>query len=1276
MSRQEFLGTALSTGLLSAGAIAKAVAASLRSVPALKVAPGATPPPMTLGLLIKSARRAEEAISQVHDLGLTTCFRSLGDYVGHFSNKLADELQELLHRYGVTPTAAEVVGPGKLTWNFIGGPATIGIAPRATRMQRMDALKQTSDFAKLLGIQNVQTHGGFVPESPDDPLYDGSALAIRTLRDGHVSRIGRIFRPLFLFRLTRLLRIAVVTGVILGNTLVVARTYAQATTGDVVGTVMDASGLVVSQATVVLTNLDTQEQRTVITDDSGQYTFSLLKANRYAIMVTHAGFKKSTIDSFSLAAGDRARENSSLQAGSEDQVVEVEAHAPTLQSDSSVVSTTITEKATQDLPLNGRNYINLVQVVPGATEGLNNGLASGNRPDDRRQTSSVSINGQADVINNQLIDGMDNNERVIGSIGVRPSVESIQEVSVQTNTFTAEVGRSAGAIINVITKSGTNGFHGSAYEFFRNTVLDANPYKFGATIPRPQWNQNQFGGSLGGPLQRDKTFFYGDYEGFRLVRGQNPTQTTVPTAFERANPGKFTDNPAIPAGKQVVSPAVFDKVGLQYFNLFPAPTSAALNNNYTVAPSYMQNATTVDSRVDRRFNNSDLFFARYTYNAVSTTIGGLFPTVTAGGLPVSPGGNQGSYPGAAFSNAHQAQLDYIHTFTPNTLLELKAGYTLLHTAQNPIGFGQGVNTAFGQPNINISDRTLELAPVTISQGANLGFHPPIIYLENTWQYLGTLNWNHRKHNFKFGAGIIRRQDTSTQTDSAAGTWTFNTFSDLLTGTFTNASRNAILITPHNRSWEPHAFVQDDWHIASNLTLNLGIRWDYYQPYTETRNQLSNFDIDTGTIVVAGTSGVNKYGNVRPDYTNIAPRIGFAYTVMPSTVVRGGFGMTYAPENLTSGSALVNQPFTGSYGPCSTVLVVGTSTGCDPAYAHFAAGLPLPTPRSATNPAGSVSAALDSHFKSTYLEQFNLTAEREFGATVVSLTYVGELGRRMAYYLPDANTFAANMGIAGGAGLRLYAATSPNVTSVPLFTSKGNGSYNGLQFVAKRRLTKGLDLSFNYTFAHGLDDSEAISNDGGDGFGSVPSQVSALEYGNSNLDVKHRFSGTFNYALPFGSSLTGFEGILAKGWQTNGLVSWNTGLPFSITNLNNLGGTRPGTTNSDRPNQVAGLKVSHPSVTQWFNTAAFQAQVAGTVGNEHRDQVRGPGLQRVDLSIFKTIPLTERFNFEFRTEAFNVLNTAQFAFPNAQLGNAAIGTITSTANAYNPRVVQFAGKLRF
>ncbi|WP_128915408.1 TonB-dependent receptor [Granulicella sibirica] len=1053
--------------------------------------------------------------------------------------------------------------------------------------------------------------------------------------------------------------------------------YAQNTTADVVGTATDVSGAVIAGASVVLTDVDTQEKRTLVTNDAGQYAFTLLKPSHYSLTITSQGFKTATIASFNLSAGDRAREDAHLVIGGQDQVVEVEAQAPALQSDSSVMSNTVTETATQELPLNGRNFYNLVQITAGATEGLNNGLASGNRPDDRRLTSSVSVNGQADVINNQLIDGMDNNERVIGSIGVRPAVDAIQEVNIQTNTFTAESGRSAGAIINVITKSGTNQLHGTLYEFFRNTVLNANPYKFGQAIPKPAYRQNQYGGSIGGPILKDRTFFFGDYEGFRLSRSLNPTQTTVPTAFERASPGNFTDNPAL---NTTVTPT--DKAGLAYFNLFPLPTSTAFTNNYTATPSNTQVGDTVDGRVDHRFSTTDFGFIRYTFNRLITNVGGLFPTVTSAGLSISPGGNLSSYAGPAKSLAHQVQFNYIHTFTPNLLLELKAGYTFLNNLQNPLNFGTAPNTAFGQQNINFSSRTNELSPVTISQGATLGGHPPIVYLENTWQYVGAVSWTHGKQTIKLGGGVIRRQDTTTQTDSASGSWTIANFTTLLTGTYTSLSRTDILFQPHNRTWEPHAYVQDDWHVAQNLTLNLGIRYDLYTPYTDTNNILSNFDTDQGKLVVAGSTA-DGHGNVRVDYSNIAPRVGFALTPMPKTVIRGGFGMSFAPENLTSGSALVNQPFNSTIGPCST------TSPCDPSHVHFGDGLPVPVANSATNPTGAVAAALDTHFKSTYIEQFNLTVEREFGGNVATLSYVGELGRRLAYYLPDVNPAipnsqsfvnpsAATLAVStfNYNTLRAFYGTSPGITQVPYFTSKGISSYNALQAVLKRRLTKGLDFAVTYTYAHNLDDAETISNDGGDGFGSVPSLVPQLEYGNANLDVRHRGTGAFNYTLPFGNDLTGYRGLLAKGWQFNGLVVLNTGLPFSITNIANRSGTRPGSANTDRPNQIANAHLDNRTVTRWFNTAAYVGQVGGTVGNERRDQVSGPGLQRVDLSLFKIFPLTERVKMEFRTEAFNVMNTAQFPFPNASLGNSAFGTISSTANAYNPRILQFAVRFKF
>ncbi len=1104
--------------------------------------------------------------------------------------------------------------------------------------------------------------------------------------------------------------------------------HAQNTTADVVGTVTDSTGAVVPGATVELTNMDTQEKRVVTSSGSGDYTFTLLKPSHYSLTVTAHGFKLFKINSFTLAAGDRAREDSHLDIGGADEVVTVDAAPPALHTDTASLSTTVTEKATQELPLNGRNFINLVQVTPGATEGLNNGLASGNRPDDRRQTSSVSVNGQADMMNNQLIDGMDNNERVIGSIGVRPSVDAIQEVNTQTNVFTAEVGRSAGAIINVITKSGSNQFHGTVYEFFRNDVLNANPYKFGANIPKPKYRQNQFGGSFGGPVIKDNTFFFGDYEGLNIVRNLNPTTSTVPTLFERNNPGNFSDSCSIVSGVNTctqTNPTVtnIDPIGIQYFKLFPLPTNnSVMSGNYVGAAANSQFNKTSDGRIDHRFKNGDMAYLRYTYNAVDTNIGSLFPKTTSAAGSIFPGGNSGSYPGPAVTRAHQAQLNYIHTFTPNLLLELKAGYTLLNNAQYPLNFGNAINTAMGQPNINVNSRTAELSLASINQGTgtNLGNRPPIIYHENTFQYEGVLNYIRGKQTIKIGAGLIRRQDRVTQTDSANGSWSFADFSTLLSGDYITEARNWILYAPNNRTWEPHVFVQDDVHITSKLTLNLGVRYDLFTPYTETKNILSNFDTGLKRIVIAGQNGIDGHGNIRTDYKNLSPRVGFAFTPIEKTVIRGGFGLTYVPENTTSGSALVNQPFTATWGAYTQAQAMQFGGA---QYGKFAGGLPSPTPNNATNPSGSVTAALDPHFRSTYVEQFNLTAEREFAGFVASLSYVGALGRRNAYYLSDYNTLAPesfvyanpndttsntpklssaidpNYGVPYSVSYNYYrrfASAVPNVTSIPYYTSNGIGNYNAMQAVLKRRYHKGLDLQLGYTWARLLDNSESISNNGGNGFGSYAELIPTIEYGNGNLDVRQRVTATFNYMLPFGVSKHGLAGALVKGWQANGLVVWNTGMPFSVINNINRSGTRPNS-GSDRPNMIGSGKVSHSTVGKWFNVNDFVFQKVGNVGTERRNQLYGPGLQRVDLSLFKNIDITERLKLEFRTEAFNVLNTAQLGNPNATLqinpctgssacsGNypvagyqppATFGAITSTANAYNPRLIQFAARLKF
>jgi hypothetical protein len=1067
-------------------------------------------------------------------------------------------------------------------------------------------------------------------------------------------------------------------------TLSVAPVQAQQTTADVLGTVSDFSGAVIPGALVSLRNLGTNETQTAQSSSDGQFLFNLVKPGNYSLEISANGYSTTRIASMTVQAGDRAREDAHLKIGDTKETVTVTAESPALHSDSSVLDTTISNKSVQDLPLNGRNFINLVQIVPGGNEGSNNALGSGNRPDDRRQTSAISVNGQSDSINDELIDGLDNNERFIGSIGVRPSVDAIQEVRVQTNAFTAEVGRTAGAVVDVITKSGTNQFHGSVYEFLRNTSLNAYPFAFGTTIPKPAFHQNQYGGSVGGPIIKDRTFFFFAYEGLRLSRAGNPTASTVPTLFEEQKPGNFSDNPADNVGgvPLILTPGQLDSAGVDYFKLYPAPTQSGFTNNYVSTQHITQTSNTYDARVDHKLNEANSLFARYTYNGVNSYNGGLFPAVQGNGVTIQPGGNFSLFEGPAINNATNGALGYTHVFTPHLLLDAKVGYTYIYNSSFPLNTGVAVNKAFGQPNVNIDSLTSGLAALTVSSGAQSlgdGGSLPIIYTENTFQYQGALIYTRGKHNIKIGGTLIRRQVTVNQSTAGRGAWTVASLPQLVQGNFTSLSRVYSLAVPHYRTWEPSGFIQDDYHFSTKLTLNLGIRYDLFTPFTAVKNQIANFDPTAQTIIIAGQNGVSNTAGIKTDYSNVAPRVGFAATLAPGTVLRGGFGLSFAPENVTSGASLKNQPFIYAYGPCS-------AGSCPGGLTKLAQGEFAPVLQDPTNPSGSIPAAEQLNFRSTYIEQFNLTAEKEMKGTLYSLSYVGELGRHVAFFVPDVNAPPPNAcgttvnGVpnpcTNANTLRPTFAALPNVTTIPYWSSNGAASYNALQAKLEHRTNNGLTYTANYTWSHGLDDAPNISQNGSNGFANVPSQISTIDYGNSDLDLRNRFASTINYVLPFGKSLTGYKAVLAKGWQTNLLAVWGGGHPYTVLNASNRNGTRPGVAASDRPNQTGSLAGAPHTLSQWFNTGAFAAQPLGVLGNERRNQLYGPGFRHLDASLFKDFALFEKTTLQFRAEAFNVTNTSNFANPNANLGASNFGTVSALSINYQPRIVQLALKLQF
>jgi hypothetical protein len=1144
---------------------------------------------------------------------------------------------------------------------------------------------------------------------------------------------------------------------------------AQLTTADILGTVTDASGAAFPNAKLTLLNLDTQEKRAVQSSGAGEYTFTLVPVGHYTVTVEAEGFKTTT-ETVAVEAGDRARVDVQLQVGGGAETVTVEAQTPLLQADNATVSSTVTARAVQDLPLNGRNFVQLVDLVPGANEGAGNGLSSGGRPDDRRSNAAgLSVNGQDDTLNNWVVDGVDDNERIIGTIGVKPNVEGIQEITVQTNNYSAEAGRTAGGVINLVTRSGTNKFHGSAYEYFRNDIFDGrNFFQNGGS--KPELRQNQYGVSVGGPVIPDRTFFYFDWEGFRQVSGVTYTGT-VPTIDEYnaihslsgLTPQSLlsASNGTLQASEGLITatggPVPINPIALNYLMLFPAPTNSNLSNNYTISPNKTQSYNTYDARVDHKFSDRNLFFGRFSYNKVTTFTPPNFGTVN--GVQVS--GGRYNFDGPATDVAQQYAFGFTHTFTPSLLLDLRAAFTRINNLSLPLNYGTNIDQTIGFPAsmTSFSPFANSLTPVSVGPFGDIGdgAYVPLQDIDNTFQYSGTVSWTRGNHSFKFGAALLRRQARNVQSASAVGAYGFNLTTDsasnqlqtqsnqlasALLGAFNNQTRNFNLFPPDYRSWEPSGFAQDSWRVNAKLTVLLGIRYDVFTPFTEAHNHISNFDYPqalastastvSSALKIANVNGVNSQVNIPTDYSNVAPRIGFSYSPLPKTVIRGGYGLSFFPDNYTSNADLKNAPFTSVFSPsCQSTLAVqietyqnsgtlpaGQNPDCAPqgAPGTLSEGLPTPTPPSAAQIAdlstipGLGFVAEAPHFKSALIQQFSLQVEQQFGNNVFTLGYVGNI----AQHLPESGNninqpapynplypVGSTQNPVGGA--RPLSALLPNLGGVSYIQSEGVSNYNALQTSFQRRFSQGLSFDANYTWSKALSDITGFSQQGSNqGWSNAdPLNIRQIEYGNSENDIPNRFALSVNYELQYGKKLTGLKKAALAGWQTNMIAVWQTGKPFTVINggggadnpfdsgpasptpkqygYNNRA-TPQNSGGNDRPNQTGDAHISNRSISHWFDTSKFAPQPLGTIGTAQRNSLFGPHFRHVDLSVFKTFSVTERVGVQFRAESYNIANTPNFYLSNGQpgdsFGNSGFGSISQTDPNYIPRQFQFALKMLF
>jgi hypothetical protein len=1062
-------------------------------------------------------------------------------------------------------------------------------------------------------------------------------------------------------------------------------------TADIVGRVTDPGGGVLPGANMVANNLETNITRTTVTSATGDYTFTALPVGNYEVRAELSGFRGES-SRVTLATGDRARVDLKLQLGAVNESVVVAADVQQLQTDTSHVASQLNRQVVESVPIVGRNVINIIQLTPGAAEGQATATISGNRPDDRRQTSAVAVNGMRENMNRQMIDGVDNEERVMGGMGIKPSLEAIQEVNIKTNSYSADNGRTLSAVINIVTKSGGNEFHGSAYEFFRNQNLDARNF-FSAT--RPQNHQNQFGGSLGGPIKKDKTFFFVDYDQDRINNAVAFIET-VPTA--KMHTGDFSELPGriydplsgpgarMPFTGNIIRSDLWDSRAVNLMALYPTPNLPGLANNYSYNGPGSQTNQTTDVRIDHHFSSKDTIFGRYSYNLTDGVTPSQCPPAQVLGHTFDPtcntGGTSGIYSGPYHTFAHNLVTNWLRVWGPSLISSVTYNFSRpLTSASRPSVNPFNAASIFGFQNVNYTSDPItgglpwfQMNPTSYAAIGDPTFIP-MQTEDHNHQIEGSLTKTRGAHSIKIGGGVVFRLFGVQQSQYPRSTWQFdssltnngsgsggNTFASFLLGYPTLEQRTHFPIHPLNRSKEPNVYIQDDWRATSWLTINLGLRYEIFTPLTEAENRIAGFDPALGKIVVASDS--NPTVGVRTDYSDIGPRAGFAASLPGKFVFRGGFGIVYDPILRGGSSFLKNPPFTENFGPFTSA---GSSSGGLPNL--FLSDTPPPLAfNDPTNPAGVLSQPI-AGYKAPRSRQFNVFLEKQLGGFVISAGYVGHRADRMPI---NQNINLPPVAPGPVQSRRPYYSQYPLLTNITMITNLGELTYDSGQFKVDRRYSKGLTLSSSLTWAHAQQNS------------LLPWDQHSFTWGNiPTYDIRLKWVGIASYDLPWGSNLHGVAHGFLAGWQTNFVAFWSTGLDFSIQDAAtqmNVGATTDGVNGgrtAEGPNLIgdpnAGPNIH--TVQKWFNTAAFALNPPLTPGNLGFGTMHGPPQRRLDIALAKSLHVTERQTIYLRIESYNITNTPSFQPPDGNFGSTTFGVVSSTGNA-PPRQVQLGIKYLF
>lgn len=1052
-------------------------------------------------------------------------------------------------------------------------------------------------------------------------------------------------------------------------------------TAQVTGRVSDSSGAVVPGAQVTVTNQNTGLNRESVTNNEGNYTVPLLQPGEYRIAVKKDGFKPVVRQGVVLNVEQVARLDFSLEAGAVTETVTITSDAPLLNRETTSVGQVVDNKTIVTLPLNGRNYSQLVALMPGATP--NQGS---------RATDGVSLNGNRTFQNTYLIDGVDNNNYILGvdtnsTQALRPSVDAIQEFKVESANYSAEYGRSAGGIISLAIKSGTNEFHGSAFEFLRNDKLDANNwFSNRANLTRPPLRYNQFGGTFGGPIWRNKSFFFASYQGTRDKRARTST-TTVPTAemirgnFGSINiydPANVVSGARVQFANNIIPEARMDAVGRRLAALYPAPNQAGTVNNYVANVPTTDSADQLDVRGDHSFGASDTMFVRFSWSDREITQGGFFAA------PGNGGNGFADFPLKQLPKAWSIAGGETHIFSTTLVNELRIGFTRNKSDQlSPAE--QSLYEQFGIRGIPQIEGLTGLPTFTVTNFSTLGDRTfaPNPKRVGVFQLTDNLSWTRGNHSIKFGGDMRLRSNFAGTSNIARGSFTFNgqftsrvpgtgsgsPIADLLLG-LTSSAQLSTLLTGDFRDHYYGFYGNDTWRVTPKLTLNLGLRYELQTPMWEADNRMANFDLNPGsptygTLVNAKDGGIRERSFSNLDKNNFAPRVGFSYAVDQKTVVRGSFGVFYGGLGFQAIAQLgaANLPFSVSI---TDVSATTSATSRVPLAGGFPAGFLDPV--RAVNPSA---VSFPEDFPISEIYQWNLNVQRElFGQTVFSVAYVGS----SSAYLRGFNDLNAPPPGAGAINPRRPFPTFGGITYASPFA---HASYHSLQAKAERRFSNGFSLLSAYTWSHTIDNSVDGEDTGNGAVMPQDPRNTNAEKASSSIDLRHRWVTSAIYDLPFG----GKDGWLSQnavtravfgGWQLGGIFNVQTGFPLTPTVAPNPANT----TTPARPNQLrdGNLSRDERTVDRWYDPTAFAPAAQFTFGNSARNVLRAPGLVNLDLLIARNFQITERFRLEFRSELYNATNSVHFGRPNVQVNAAQAGRITTTQ--VPNRQVQFGLRLVF